>query len=58
MISLDSLLGEAHFKIIMKIQQMNAEAQSDEKINRTIYNALHEAKHVLMQMQMGRKEFF
>jgi len=58
MISLNSLLSEAHFKVIMQIQQMNADAQCDEKINRTIYNALHEVKLVLMQMQMGRKEFF
>ena len=56
--NLDSLLSDAHFKVIMKIQQMNEDAQRDEKINKTVYNALHEAKFVLMEMQMGRKVFF
>ena len=58
MISMSSLLSEAHFKVIIKIQQMNEDAQRDEKINKTVYNALHEAKFVLMEMQMGRKVFF
>jgi len=58
MISMNSLLSEAHFKVIIKIEGMNADAQRDERINKLIYNALHEAKFVLMEMQMGRKEFF
>ena len=55
---MSELLKELYAKTTMKIDGMTLVAQGGERINRSLYNLLHQMKYEIINMQMQRGELF
>jgi len=55
---MSELLKELYVKTTMKIDRMTITAQEGTRINRSVYNLLHQMKFEILNMQIQRGELF